>query len=102
MANRRTSVLIAAGAAVVVAGLVIGGVALSSSGVFGGGSEANVDDTRWDDVSPGNGPDTSVERDETGIERDPESGEPSLADVCWVYSGGGWLGGPCPSEPAAD
>ena len=100
MANRRMMVLIAAGAAV-VAGLVIGGVALGTSGLFAPDTnEAVVEEPRWDDVSPGLGPDTSVERDRTGVERDTDSGEPTLADVCWVYSGGGWIGGPCP--PGAD
>ena len=51
---------------------------LGTSGVFApDGNEAVVEDPRWDEVSPGLGPDTSVERDQTGIERDTDSGEPT-------------------------
>ena len=100
MANRRMIVLVAAGAAV-VAGLVVGGVVLGTSGVFAPDvNEAVVEDPRWDEVSPGLGPDTGVDPDRTGTGPETDSGQPTGSEICWVFSGGGWIGGPCP--PGAD
>ena len=87
MANRRRLVLVAAGAAVVVVGLVLGGVALGTSGVFTPGAgtelEAVVEEPRWNEPVPDVGP-------------APDSGQPTGTGICWVFSGGGWIGGPCP------
>lgn len=88
MANRRTWIIAATGAAVVAATLAVGGMALTTSGMFGGSDvEAIVEEPRWEEPAPGVGP-------------GPESGEPTVDGMCWVFSGGGWLGTACP--PGAD
>ncbi|GAA1769486.1 hypothetical protein [Agromyces humatus] len=96
MAGRRTKIIAAAGAAVIVAGLVIGGVALGTSGVFEPAgtpeTETVVEEPRWDEPAPDVGP---------GDAPGPDSGQPTGTDgICWVFSGGGWIGAPCP--PGAD